>query len=67
MAWLEAPAKPTLTRPNSPRPAALATRVAMPMSSRTLRTGWRKDSPALVSRTERVLRSNSWTPSSFSS
>ncbi len=56
-----------VTRPYSPRPAALAARTAVSRSSSTVRTGSRKDSPALVSRTERVLRSKSWTPSSFSS
>lgn len=67
VSWLDAPAKPMVTRPYSPRPAALAARTAVSRSSSTVRTGSRKDSPALVSRTERVLRSKSWTPSSFSS
>ncbi len=62
----EVPAKPRRTRPVVPLPAAETAISAIRHASRISRAGSSSASPAAVSRTVRVLRSNNGEPSCFS-
>ncbi len=62
----EVPAKPRRTRPVVPLPAADTAISAIRHASRISRAGSSSASPAAVSRTVRVLRSNNGEPSCFS-